>query len=244
MQILSGLLLAMFVANVAGTVVANALPVITAVLGSTQQQYTWIVTSTLLASTASTPIWGKLADLFNQKKLFLIGLAVFVVGSALSGASPSTTYLIIFRAVQGLGLGAMMSLTQAIIGSVIPPLQRGRYMAYTGAVVAVATVVGPLVGGFLVDVSYLGWRWCFWSAVPFAVLAGGVLQFQLKMPPVARRSNTQIDWLGSALITLGVSALLVWISFAGHSFNYASWQTAALLSFTAITTALFIWAES
>jgi EmrB/QacA subfamily drug resistance transporter len=244
MRILSGLLLAMFVSNVAGTVVANALPTITATLGSTQQQYTWIVTATLLASTASTPIWGKMSDLFNKKNLFLIGLAIFVLGSLLSGASPSTLYLIAFRAVQGLGLGAMMSLTQSIIGSVIPPLQRGRYMAYTGAVIAVATVVGPLVGGFLVDVSWLGWRWCFWSAVPFAVAAGVVLQFQLKMPKGSGRTNTKVDWLGAALVTLTVCTLLIWISFAGHSFAYGSWQTAALLGGFAVATTLFIWVES
>ncbi|MDR0626651.1 MAG: MFS transporter [Bifidobacteriaceae bacterium] len=244
MRILSGLLLAMFVANVAGTVVANALPTITATLGSTQQQYTWIVTATLLASTASTPVWGKLSDLFNKKNLFLIGLAIFILGSVLSGASPSTVYLIAFRAFQGLGLGAMMSLTQSIIGSVIPPLERGRYMAYTGATIAIATVVGPLVGGFLVDVDWLGWRWCFWSAVPLAVIAGGVLQFQLKMPKEVGRANTTVDWLGAGLVTLSVCSLLIWISFAGHSFAYASWQTAALMGGFALTTALFIWVES
>jgi EmrB/QacA subfamily drug resistance transporter len=244
MRILSGLLLAMFVSNVAGTVVANALPTITAMLGSTQQQYTWIVTATLLASTASTPIWGKLSDLFNKKNLFLLGLAIFVLGSLLSGASPSTLYLIAFRAVQGLGLGAMMSLTQSIIGSVIPPLERGRYMAYTGAVIAIATVVGPLVGGFLVDVPWLGWRWCFWSAVPFAVAAGVVLQLQLKIPKSTGRANTKVDWLGAGLVTLSVCSLLIWISFADHSFAYGSWQTAALLGGFAVTTVLFIWVES
>jgi EmrB/QacA subfamily drug resistance transporter len=244
MRVLSGLLLAMFVSNVAGTVVANALPTITATLGSTQQQYTWIVTATLLASTASTPIWGKMADLFNKKTLFLIGLLVFIVGSALAGFSPSTIYLIIFRALQGIGLGAMMSLTQAILGSVIPPLQRGRYMAYTGAVIAVATVVGPLIGGFLVDTSWLGWRWCFWSAVPFALVAGVVLQAQLKMPKTLGRADRRVDWIGSALITGAVCALLFWISFVGHSFPYGSWQTAALLGGTAVAVGLFIWAET
>jgi EmrB/QacA subfamily drug resistance transporter len=244
MRILSGLLLAMFVANVAGTVVANALPVITATLGSTQQEYTWIVTATLLASTASTPIWGKLSDLFNKKNLFLVGLAFFIVGSILAGASPTTGYLIAFRAIQGLGLGAMMSLTQSIIGSVIPPLQRGRYMAYTGAVIAVATVVGPLIGGFLVDVSWLGWRWCFWSAAPAALAAGGVLQFQLKVPKDSGRANTKVDWPGAALVTLAVCALLIWISFAGNSFAYGSWQTAALLGGFAAATALFVWVEA
>ncbi|MDR1800183.1 MAG: MFS transporter, partial [Bifidobacteriaceae bacterium] len=215
LQVLSGLLLAMFVSNVAGTVVANALPTISATLGSNQQQYTWIVTATLLASTASTPIWGKLADLFNKKTLLLVGLAFFILGSALAGAAHliggdahATSFLIGFRAIQGVGLGAMMSLTQAIIGSIIPPKQRGRYMAYTGATIATATVVGPLVGGFIVDTSWLGWEWCFWSAVPFAVLAGGVLQFQLKVP-FRKRPNATVDWLGGALVTVAVSSLLI-----------------------------------
>jgi MFS family permease len=176
--------------------------------------------------------------------MFLAGLGVFIVGSVLSGAAGSTAYLIAFRAIQGIGLGAMMSLTQAIIGSVIPPLQRGRYMAYTGATIAVATVVGPLIGGFLVDVSWLGWRWCFWSAVPLAAAAGAVLHFQLRIPNSTGRADHRIDWLGSALITLGVCALLIWISFAGHSFAYGSWQTAALLGGTAVVTGLFIWVET
>ncbi|MDR1824418.1 MAG: MFS transporter [Bifidobacteriaceae bacterium] len=249
LQVLSGLLLAMFVSNVAGTVVANALPTISATLGSNQQQYTWIVTATLLASTASTPIWGKLADLFNKKTLLLVGLAIFILGSGLSGASHAiggqahaTSFLIAFRAVQGIGLGAMMSLTQAIIGSIIPPIQRGRYMAYTGATIATATVVGPLVGGFIVDTPWLGWEWCFWSAVPFALLAGGVLQFRLKVP-FRKRPNATVDWLGGALVTVAVSALLIWISFADHEFPYLSWQTAALLATTAVATGLFILVE-
>jgi EmrB/QacA subfamily drug resistance transporter len=241
--VLSGLLVAMFVSNVAGTVVGNALPVITAKLGSTQDQYTWIVTSTLLASTASTPIWGKLSDLFDKKKLLLSGIAVFIVGSIASGAAADTMQLIGFRAIQGVGLGAMMALTQAIIGSVIPPLQRGRYMAYTGATIAVATVVGPLVGGFIVDQSWLGWRWCFWSAVPFAGLAMGVLAWKLKVPRY-QTGKARIDWLGAVLVTLAVSDLLIWISFADDAFGYASWQTVAMLGSTALLVGLFVLVES
>jgi EmrB/QacA subfamily drug resistance transporter len=243
LEILSGLLIAMFVANVAGTVVANALPVITARLGSTQGQYTWIVTATLLASTASTPIWGKLADLFDKKNLLLLGLGVFIAGSVASGAAPDTGWLIAARALQGIGLGALMSLIQAIIGSVIPPLQRGRYMAYTGAVMALATVAGPLIGGFIVDQPWLGWRWCFWSAVPFALIAMGVLQWRLRVPKL-RVGQAKVDWLGAALITAAVSDLLIWISFVDKSFAYGSWQTAAMLSSTAVVTGLFILVES
>ncbi|MCL2804194.1 MAG: MFS transporter [Micrococcales bacterium] len=243
LEVLTGLLIAMFVTNVSATVVGTALPVITAKLGSTQQQYTWIVTATLLASTASTPIWGKLADLFNKKTLMLFGLAIFIFGSVAAGASVSTAMLIACRAVQGIGMGAMMSLIQAIIGSVIPPLERGRYMAYTGATMAVATVAAPLIGGFIVDAPWLGWRWCFWSAVPFAVIAGGVLQFKLKVPFLAR-PGAKVDWLGATLVTAAVSALLIWISFANNSFDWISWQTAALLGFTLMATVLFVFVES
>jgi len=243
LEVLTGLLIAMFVANVSMTVVGTALPVIAAKLGSTQQQYTWIVTASILANAASTPIWGKLADLFNKKTLLLAGLAIFIFGSVACGAATSTLMLIACRVFQGIGIGAMMALIQAIIGTVIPPLQRGRYMAYTGAVIAVATVVAPLIGGFIVDVSWLGWRWTFWSAVPFAVLAGGVLQFKLKIK-FESRPGAKVDWVGAALITVGASALLIWISFANHSFAWLSWQTAALLGFTALATVMFVVVES
>ena len=243
LEVLTGLLIAMFVANVSMTVVGTALPVIASKLGSTQQQYTWIVTASILANAASTPIWGKLADLFNKKTLLLTGLAIFIFGSVACGAANSTAMLIGFRAFQGIGIGALMALIQAIIGTIIPPLQRGRYMAYTGAVIAVATVVAPLIGGFIVDVSWLGWRWTFWSAVPFAVLAGGVLQFKLKVKFEAR-PGAKVDWAGAALITVAASCLLIWISFANHSFDWWSWQTAGLLGITGATTAVFIWVES
>jgi MFS family permease len=116
-------------------------------------------------------------------------------------------------------------------------------MAYTGATIAVATVVGPLVGGFIVDAPWLGWRWCFWSAVPFAGLAMVVLQWKLKVTTL-RAASTKVDWLGATLVTAAVSSLLIWISFVDHNFSYGSWQTAALLGFTALTTGLFIWVES
>jgi EmrB/QacA subfamily drug resistance transporter len=241
--LLSGLLIALFVSNVAGTIVGNALPVITAQLNSSEQEYMWIVTSTLLASTASTPIWGKLADLFSKKRLIIIGLLIFTLGSLLSGAAPSTGALIATRAVQGIGLGSIMSLVQAIMGTVIPPRARGRYMAYTGAVMAVATVVAPLIGGFIVDQSWLGWRWCFWSAIPFALASAVILQHQLKLPHIARKDTT-VDWLGASLITASTSALLIWISFAEKEYDWISWQSAALVTFVLVTAVGFVITES
>ena len=242
LEILSGLLVALFVTNVAGTVTGVALPTITAKLGANEQQYMWVVTSTLLASTASTPIWGKLADLFDKKKLVMVGLFIFTIGSALSGAATSAGFLIGSRAVQGVGLGAMQALVSAIIGSVIPPRKRGQYMAYTGAVMAMATVAGPLIGGFIVDASWLGWRWCFWSAVPFALMALVILQWRLRVP-LLRRPDAKVDWLGATLITAAASTLLVWISFVTKDYDYVSWQTFAMLGFVAVATIAFIVVE-
>ena len=242
LEVLSGLLVALLVTNMAGTVVGTALPRITAQLGASEQQYMWVVTATLLASTASTPIWGKLADLFDKKRLIMIGLTIFIVGSVLSGAATSPMFLIEARAFQGIGLGAMQALVQAIIGSIIPPRKRGRYMAYTGAVMAIATVGGPLVGGFIVDTSWLGWRWCFWSAIPFAIIAIVILQWRLQVPHLYRK-DTRVDWLGAALITAAVSAVLIWISFATKSYAWLSWQTFAMLGFAVVASVLFVLVE-
>ncbi|MDR1768005.1 MAG: MFS transporter [Propionibacteriaceae bacterium] len=243
LTVLSGLLLALFVSNVSGTVVSNALPTIAASIGATQQEYTWIVTAALLASTASTPVWGKLADLFHKKLLLMVGLTIFAAGSLASGASWSAGSLIASRALQGIGLGALVSLVQAIIGSIIPPRQRGRYMAYTGATMAIATVVGPLVGGFIVDQPWLGWRWCFWSAIPFTIIAIIVLKLRLHVPYL-RRDDVRVDWLGSVLITLAVSSLLIWVSFAGNEFEWNSWQTWALVSGAVASAVAFVFVES
>ena len=243
LEVLSGLLVALLVTNMAGTIVGTALPRITAQLGASEQQYMWVVTSTLLASTASTPIWGKLADLFDKKRLIMIGLVIFIVGSILSGAATTPAFLIASRAFQGLGLGAMQALVQAIIGSIIPPRSRGRYMAYTGAVMAIATVGGPLVGGFIVDMSWLGWRWCFWSAVPFALAAIVILQWRLKVPHILR-NDVRIDWLGAALITAAVSAVLIWISFVTKNYDWISWQTFAMLGFALVASIAFVITEA
>ncbi|MEU7474890.1 MDR family MFS transporter [Lentzea sp. NPDC042327] len=228
LESLSGLLLALFVAMVSSTVVSTALPRIIGSLNGTQTQYTWVVTATLLTATATTPVWGKLADLFNKKTLVQAAIVIFVIGSLLSGFAQDTGQLIAARAFQGLGVGGLQALVQVVIAAIIPPRERGRYNGYLGAVMAVATVGGPLLGGLIVDVSWLGWRWCFWVAVPIAALAFVVLQATLKLETV-RRQNVKIDYLGAALIAAGVSVLLIWVSFVGNSFDWLSWQTAAMV---------------
>ncbi len=225
LEAMSGLLLGMFVAILSSTVVTTALPRIIGDLGGTQSSYTWVVTSTLLALTVSTPIWGKLADLFDRKLLIQIGLSTYVIGSVLAGLSQSTTWLIACRVLQGLGVGGLTALVQIVLSDLVSPRERGRYMGYLGAVFGLGTVAGPLIGGFITD--GFGWRWCFYVGVPFAVVALIVLQRTLHLPRVRR--EVHIDYLGAFLIATGVSALLIWVSLAGQQYDWISWQTAALV---------------
>jgi EmrB/QacA subfamily drug resistance transporter len=225
---LSGMLLAMFVAFLSSTVVSNALPTIITDLRGTQSQYTWVVTATLLSSTASTPIWGKLADLFSKKLLIQLSIVIFIVGSMLAGSSQSVETLIAWRVLQGLGLGGLQALVQIAMAAMISPRERGRYSGLLGGVMAVATVGGPLLGGLLVDTSWLGWRWCFYVGVPFAAVALVLLQRTLHLP-VTRR-EVHIDYLGAGFLTAGVSALLIWVTLAGDSFAWASTETALFLA--------------
>ena len=196
LEALSGLLLGLFVTILASTVVSAALPRIVSELGGSQSAFTWVVTATLLAMTVTTPLWGKLADLFSRKLLVQIALVVFVVGSALAGLSQSAGMLIGFRVLQGVGAGGLTALSQVILADIISPRQRGRYMGFLGAVMAVGTVGGPLLGGVMTD-SALGWRSTFYVGVPFAVIAIIVLQKTLHLPRVRRK--VRIDYLGATL---------------------------------------------
>jgi EmrB/QacA subfamily drug resistance transporter len=221
---LSGMLLAMFVAFLSSTVVSNALPTIITDLRGTQGQYTWVITATLLASTASTPIWGKLADLFSKKLLIQLAIVIFIAGSMMAGLAQSVDTLIAWRVLQGLGLGGLQALVQIAMAAMISPRERGRYSGLLGGVMAVATIGGPLLGGLLVDTSWLGWRWCFYVGVPFAAVALVLLQRTLHLP-VTRR-EVHIDYLGAGFLTAGVSALLIWVTLAGDTFAWASVETA------------------
>jgi EmrB/QacA subfamily drug resistance transporter len=229
LEALSGLLLAMFVSILSATIVSNALPTIIADLHGSQTQYTWVVTATLLTTTASTPIWGKLADLFDKKLLVQIAIVIFVVSSAMAGLAQSMGWLIGWRAVQGIGAGGLQALAQVVIAALIPPRERGRYSGYLGAVLATATVSGPLIGGLLVDTSWLGWRWCFYVGVPIGVIALIVLQRTLHLPTVKR--DVKLDYLGATLIAGGVSTLLIWISLAGSQFAWGSVTSLTLAGF-------------
>ncbi|MFI0795776.1 MDR family MFS transporter [Micromonospora rubida] len=243
LEALSGLLLVLFVAMLSGTVVSTALPKIIGALDGSQIQYTWVVTATLLTATATTPIWGKLADLFNKKTLVQVAIVVFLVGSVIAGFSQSAGQLIAARAFQGIGVGGLQALVQVAIAAMIPPRERGRYNGYLGGVMAVATVGGPLLGGLIVDTSWLGWRWCFFVGVPVAAIALVLLQMTLRLPTV-RRENVKIDYLGASLIAAGVSVLLIWISFVDSSFAWVSWQSGAMVGGSILLLGLATWVES
>lgn len=241
MQAFVGLLLALLVAILSSTIVSNALPRIIADLDGTQSQYTWVITAMLLTSTATTPIWGKLADLFSKKLLYQLAIIIFTVGSVLGGFAQSMPELITYRAIQGIGMGGLQALVQAVIAAMISPRERGRYSGYIGATFAVATVSGPLLGGIIVD-SPLGWRWCFWVCVPIAVLALIVLGKTLKLPVIKR--DVKIDWLGATLIVGGVALVLIWVSLAGDQFDWWSTTTALYLGGAAVVLALAILVEA
>ncbi|RPK61869.1 Multidrug resistance protein 3 [Streptomyces sp. ADI96-02] len=242
MEALTGLLLGMFVAILSSTVVSNALPEIISDLGGGQSAYTWVVTASLLAMTATTPLWGKLSDLFSKKLLVQIALVIYVLGSVVAGLSTSSGMLIACRVVQGVGVGGLTALAQIVMAAMISPRERGRYSGYLGAVFAVATVGGPLLGGVITDTSWMGWRWCFYVGVPFAVIALVVLQKTLKLPVVKREAK--VDWTGAFFISAAVSLLLLWVTFAGDKYDWMSWQTGAMLAGSVVLTLLFVLTES
>lgn len=241
-EALSGLLLGMFVAILSSTVVTNALPQIIGDLGGGQSAYTWVVTATLLSMTATTPLWGKLADLFSKKLLVQISLLVYSAGSILAGLAQSPESLIAARVVQGVGVGGLSALAQIVMAAMISPRERGRYSGYLGATFALATVGGPLLGGVITDTEWLGWRWCFFVGVPFALFAMVVLHKTLSLPVIKRK--VKIDWTGAFLVSAAVSLLLVWVTFAGDRYAWASWQTAAMIGGAVALGAAFVLVES
>lgn len=230
LEVLTGLLSMLFVAMVSSTIVSTALPTIIGDLKGSQTSYTWVVTTTLLAMTVTSPIWSKLSDLFDKKLLVQVSGVIFLLGALAAGFSQNVPQLLAARGLQGVGVGGLMALSQAIMGSIIPPRERGRYTGYMAAVMAVATVSGPLLGGLLVD--SIGWRWCFWAAVPISLVGLGMLQKFLHLERVRR--EVRIDWWGAVLISVAASLPLIWVSFAGRSYDWISMETAYFLVPTAL----------
>ncbi|MER7493840.1 MFS transporter [Streptomyces pharetrae] len=242
MEALSGLLLGMFAAILSSTIVSNALPEIIQDLGGGQSAYTWVVTAALLSMTASTPLWGKLADLVSKKALVQIALLIYIVGSVVAGLSQNSGMLIGARVIQGLGAGGLTALAQIIMAAMISPRERGRYSGYLGATFAVATVGGPLVGGVITDTDWLGWRWCLYVGVPFALIALVVLQKTLHLPESRRR--VKVDWAGAFFITAAVSLLLIWVTFADDKYDWLSWQTYTMVGGALLLALVFVFIET
>ena len=223
MPVFAALMLGMFLAALDQTIVSTALPTIVGELGGLEH-LSWVVTSYLLATTASTPLYGKLGDMYGRKPVFLVAIVIFLVGSMLSGLSQTMGELIAFRAVQGLGAGGLMVGAQAIIADVVPPRDRGRYMGLIGSVFAVASVAGPLLGGFFVEA--LSWRWVFYVNLPVGVIAVLIIVFRLHLHTPAQRHA--IDYLGATLLTAGVSAIILLTTWGGNEYAWASAQIIGL----------------
>jgi EmrB/QacA subfamily drug resistance transporter len=215
--ILGALLLGMFLATLDQTIVSTALPTIAGDLHGLNH-LTWVITSYLLTSTISTPLWGKLGDLFGRKKLYQASIVIFLVGSALAGLSHSLTELILFRALQGVGAGGVIVGAQAIMGDVISPRQRGRYMGYFGAVFAATSVIGPLLGG--VFTQDLSWRWVFYINVPIGVVALFVIASVLHIP--VKRTEHAIDYLGTTFLGAAVTTIVLLTTWGGTTLAWSS----------------------
>ncbi|MER7458559.1 MDR family MFS transporter [Micromonospora sp. NPDC126480] len=241
--VLFGLMIAMMLAMLDNMIVSTALPRIVGEFGGLDH-FTWVVTAYVLGTTVSTPIWGKLGDLYGRKPIFLTSVVIFLVGSALCGMAGSALLggpndgmveLIAFRAVQGLGAGGLMVGVMAIIGDLVPPRERGRYQGMIAGIMAIAMVAGPLVGGFITD--HLSWRWAFYVNLPLGGVALAVLVATLHLP--RHRTEHRIDWLGAALLSVGITAVVLITTWGGNEYDWGSPQILGLAALALVALVAF-----
>ncbi|MGO3795573.1 MAG: MDR family MFS transporter [Pauljensenia sp.] len=233
------LMVVMFLSALDQTIVGTAMPTIVGDLGGVEHM-SWIITAYTLAITVSMPFYGKLGDLFGRKQTFLVAIALFLLGSALSGLANSMGAFIAFRFLQGLGGGGLMISSQAITADILPARVRSLYMAPMGAMFGVASVLGPLVGGWLTD--SVSWHWVFWINLPLGIAAWIAIALAMKLP--ARHFEGRIDWAGLSLLDIGAVAVVLLATWGGNQFEWASWQSAGLVALVALTWGLLPLVES
>lgn len=234
----AGLMLGSLVASLNMTLVAPALPTIVAELGGLAD-YSWIPISAMLASTIVVPIAGKLSDIYGRKPLYMTGIVVFAVGSGLSGIAPNFWFLVFARFVQGAGMGFIMPLSQAIIGDIISPRERGKYQGMMGASFGLASLVGPAAGGFITD--HFTWRWLFFVNLPIAALTMVVIALYMHVPNERRKHA--IDVWGSVTLSAGITCALLATVWGGTQFAWSSWQIVGLYAAAAVLLGAFVWVE-
>ncbi|MFB7172883.1 MDR family MFS transporter [Streptomyces sp. NPDC056254] len=239
--VLMALMIAMLLAMLDNMIIGTAMPTIVGELGGLEH-LSWVVTAYTLATAASTPIWGKIGDMYGRKGAFLTSIVIFLIGSALSGMAQTMGQLIGFRAVQGLGAGGLMVGVMAIIGDLIPPRERGKYQGMMAGVMALAMIGGPLVGGTITD--HMGWRWSFYINLPLGAVALAMVTAVLHLPKAAERQRPKIDYLGAALLTVAITSTVLVTTWGGNEYAWASAQILGLAGVGVLSTAAFLYVET
>ncbi|MEU6488072.1 MDR family MFS transporter [Streptomyces sp. NPDC046887] len=239
--VLLALMIAMLLAMLDNMIIGTAMPTIVGELGGLEH-LSWVVTAYTLATAASTPIWGKLGDLYGRKGTFLTSIVIFLIGSALSGMAQDMSQLIGFRAVQGLGAGGLMVGVMAIIGDLIPPRERGKYQGMMAGVMALAMIGGPLVGGTITD--HWGWRWSFYINLPLGAVALAMVTAVLHLPRKERTGRARIDYLGAGLLTVGITAIVLVTTWGGTEYAWGSATIVGLIALGVAALAAFVYVET